>query len=78
MEDWRYITPFVLWSTLPCLLIYVTAKANKSKTYRRQGRINRWANLANARGLALEYQNTPLLVFHMFRLFTTRQNYRVF
>jgi len=31
-----------------------------------QGRINRWANRANARGLALEYQNTLLLVFHVF------------
>ena len=43
-----------------------------------QGRINHWANRANARGLALEYQNTRLLVFHIFRLFTTRQNCRVF
>jgi len=34
-----------------------------------QGRINHWANRANVRGLALEYQNTPLLVFHVFRLF---------
>ena len=47
---------------------------------RNQGRINQ----ANARGLAflgasrLEYQNTPLLVFHVFRLFTTRQNCRSF
>jgi len=29
-------------------------------------------------GLALEYQNTPLLAFHVFRLFTTRQNCRDF
>ena len=28
--------------------------------------------------LELEYQNTPLLVFHVFRLFTTRQNSRAF
>jgi len=35
-----------------------------------------WANRANARGLALEYQNIPLLVFHVFKLFTTRQNCR--
>jgi len=40
-----------------------------------QGRINYWANRANAWGLALECQNTSLLVFHVFRLFTTRQNY---
>jgi len=44
----------------------------------RQGRIIRWPNWINARGLALRYQNTPLLVFHVFRLFTTRQNYRAF
>jgi len=37
-----------------------------------QGRIKHWANRANARGLALEYQSTPLLFFHVFRLFTTR------
>ena len=43
-----------------------------------QGRINHWANRANARGLALEYQNTPLLVFHVLRLFTTCQNCRAF
>jgi len=43
-----------------------------------QGRINHWANRANVRGLALEYQNTSLLVFHVFRLFTTRQNCRTF
>jgi len=29
-------------------------------------------------GLALEYQNTPLLVFHVFRLFTTRQKLQRF
>jgi len=29
-------------------------------------------------GLALEYQNTPLLVFHVFRLFTRRQNCKDF
>jgi len=28
--------------------------------------------------LALEYQNTPLLVIHVFRLFTTRPNCRAF
>ena len=44
----------------------------------RQGRINHWANRANARGLALGYQNAPLLVLHVFRLFTTRQNCRAF
>ena len=38
-----------------------------------QGRINHLANRANARGLALEYQNIPLLVFHYFRLITTRK-----
>jgi len=38
-----------------------------------QGWINHWANRANARGLAFEYQNTPLLVFHVFRLITTRK-----
>ena len=48
------------------------------KTSPRQGRINHWANRANARGLALEYQNTALLTFHVIRLFTTRQNCRVF
>jgi len=41
---------------------------------REQGRINHWANRANARGLALECQNTPLLFFHVFRQFTMRQN----
>jgi len=39
----------------------------------KQIRINHWANRANAQGFALEYQNT-LLVFHVFKLFTTRQN----
>jgi len=29
-------------------------------------------------GLTLGYQNTPLLFFHIFRLFTTRQNCRAF
>jgi len=29
----------------------------------KQGRINHWANRANARGFALEYQSTRLLVF---------------
>jgi len=29
-------------------------------------------------GLALEYQNTPLQIFHVFRLFTTPQNCRAF
>jgi len=43
-----------------------------------QGRINHWANRANARGLALERQNTYLLFFHVFGLFTTRQNCRAF
>jgi len=43
-----------------------------------QGRISHWGNRANALGLTLEYQNTPLLVFHVFRLFTTRQNCRAF
>jgi len=43
---------------------------------RQQGRINHYANRENALGLALEYQNTPLLVFHVFKLFTTRQNCR--
>ena len=43
-----------------------------------QGRINHWANRANAWGLALERQNTSLLVFHVFRLFTTCQNCRAF
>jgi len=41
---------------------------------RNQGRINHWGNRANARGLAIEYQNILLLVFHVFKLFTTRQN----
>jgi len=50
----------------------------KSRSSDRQGRINHWANWANARGLALECQNTPLLIFHVFRLFTTRQNCRAF
>jgi len=45
----------------------------KSLCYR-QGRINHWTNRANAWDLALEYQNTPLLDFHVFRLFTTPQN----
>ena len=45
---------------------------------RSQGRINHCANRANARGLAHGYQNTPLLVFRIFRLFTTRQNGRAF
>jgi len=31
----------------------------------KQGRINHWANRANARGLAFEYQNTPLLLFYV-------------
>jgi len=44
----------------------------------RQGRINHWANRANAWSLELEYQNTPLLVFHVFKLFTSRQNCRAF
>jgi len=44
----------------------------------KQSRNKHWANRANARGLALEYQNTPLLVFHIFMLFTTRQNCRAF
>jgi len=41
---------------------------------------NAWgaAPLGAKRPFALEYQNTPLLVFHIFRLFTTRQNCRVF
>jgi len=43
-----------------------------------QGRINHWANRANGRGLALEYQNTPFLFFHVFKLYTTRQNCRAF
>ena len=43
-----------------------------------QGWINLWANRANARGLALAHQNTPLLVFHVFRLFTTRRNCKAF
>ena len=49
-----------------------------------QGRINHWANRANARGFALlgashsHNQNTPLLVFHVFRLFTMRRNCRAF
>ena len=43
-----------------------------------QGRNNQWANRANARGLALEYQNTYLLFFNAFRPFTTRQNCRAF
>ena len=42
------------------------------------GRINHWVNQANARGLTLKYENTPLLVFHVFSLFTTRQNCRAF
>jgi len=37
-----------------------------------------WANRANARSFALEYQNTPFLVFHIFRLLPTRQNCRGF
>jgi len=47
--------------------------------YYTQGRINQWANRGKYPApqvlgdLALEYQNTPLLVFHVFRLFTTRQ-----
>jgi len=36
-----------------------------------QGHIIIWANRVNARCLALEYQYTPLLVFHVYRLFTT-------
>jgi len=40
-----------------------------------QGQINHWAN---ARHLALETQNTLLLVFHIFTLFTIRQNCRDF
>ena len=43
-----------------------------------QGRINHWANGANARGLAVEHQNIVLLVFHVYRLFTTHQNCRAF
>ena len=43
-----------------------------------QGRINHWANRENARGFALEYQITPSLVFHVFRLFTTRRSCRAF
>ena len=43
-----------------------------------QGRISHWSNRANARGLALGYENTPLLVFHSVRLFTMRQNCRAF
>ena len=31
-----------------------------------KGQINHWANRENARGLALEYQNTPLVVFQVF------------
>ena len=43
-----------------------------------QGRINHGANRTKSRGLALQYQNTFLLIFCVFRLFTTRQNCRVF
>jgi len=43
-----------------------------------QGRINHWANRDNARGLALEYWNTAVMFFHVFKLFTTRQNCRAF
>jgi len=43
------------------------------KKHDKQGRINHCA-----RGLALEYQNTSLLVFHVFMLFITRQNCRAF
>jgi len=43
-----------------------------------QGQINHWANRANARGLALGYQNAPWLFFHIFRLFITHQNCRAF
>jgi len=39
--------------------------------YCTQGWVNHWAN---TRDLALEYQNPSLLVFHVFRLFTTRRN----
>jgi len=48
----------------------------KQRAHCTQGRINHWANWENAQGLALEYQKTPLLVFHDLRLFNTRQNCR--
>ena len=35
-----------------------------------------WQGWINHLGLALEYQNTPLLVFHVFRLIITGQNCR--
>ena len=41
----------------------------------RQGRINHSANRADARGLALQYQNTS---FYVFRLFKVRRNSRAF
>jgi len=49
-----------------------------------QGQINHWANRANARGLVLlrasrlNVKTFLLVVFHIFRLFTTRQNWRAF
>jgi len=52
--------------------------SRKHSTGSLQGRNNHWANRANVRGLALGYQNAPLLVFHIFRLSITRQNYRAF
>jgi len=45
-----------------------------------QGQINHWANRANARGLVLlrasrlNVKTFLLVVFHIFRLFTMRQN----
>jgi len=53
-------------------------ECNKVNIGQYSARIHHWANRSNARGLALEYQNTPLLVFHVFRLFTTRQTWWAF
>jgi len=37
-----------------------------------------WSTSPVSPGLAFEYQNTPLLVFHVFGLFTRRQNCKAF
>jgi len=42
------------------------------------GQSGQMAGASSFWGLALEYPNTPLLDFHLFRLFTTRQNCRAF
>ena len=64
--------------SMPKTSAHGLSTSRKHSTGSLQGRNNHWANRANVRGLALGYQNAPLLVFHIFRLSITRQNCRAF